>query len=198
MLLILKRRLILRHIVENFRKFINEGQEDLNTQVAIKIAKSGLQDVALGLSDSDLKDLVVYVYEKEFDETGEGWDPYDEDLAQVRDVLTPSEEGEDSHIKEFKIGQAIGGDVVASNQIDKIRNFYKSYIKNIKRHLNFADKTLNVIEDLVDNVSGQPPGDTQMKMPRAMKSTSEVYAYLGSRLEKLDRIKSKLRGMQNK
>ena len=79
-------------ILENFRKFIKESQEeDLNTQVALKIARGGLQDVALGMSDDDLKDLVVYVYDKEFDETGEGWDPYDEDLAQIRDVLTPDD-----------------------------------------------------------------------------------------------------------
>jgi len=80
-------------ILENFRKFIKESQEeDLNTQVALKIARGGLQDTALGMSDDDLKDLVVYVYDKEFDETGEGWDPYDEDLAQIRDVLTPDDE----------------------------------------------------------------------------------------------------------
>ena len=80
-------------LFENFRKFVNESrEEDLNTQVALKIARSGLQHVALGMSDDDLKDLVAYIYDKEFDSTGEGWDPYDEDLAQIRDVLTPDDE----------------------------------------------------------------------------------------------------------
>ena len=83
----------MKQLFENFRKYVNEGQqEDLNTQIALKIANGGIQDVALGMSDDDLKDLVVYVYDKEFDETGEGWDPYDEDLAQIRDVLTPDDE----------------------------------------------------------------------------------------------------------
>ena len=80
-------------LFENFRKYVNEGQEeDLNTQIALKIARGGMQDTALGMSDDDLKDLVVYIYDKEFDETGEGWDPYDEDLAQIRDVLTPDDQ----------------------------------------------------------------------------------------------------------
>ncbi len=84
----------MKKLFENFRKYVNEGQqeEDLNTQIALKIAKGGIQDVALGMSDDDLKDLVVYVYDQEFDQTGEGWDPYDEDLAQIRDVLTPDDE----------------------------------------------------------------------------------------------------------
>lgn len=80
-------------LFENFRKYVNEGQqEDLNTQIALKIARGGMQDTALGMSDDDLKDLVVYIYDKEFDETGEGWNPYDEDLAQIRDVLTPDDQ----------------------------------------------------------------------------------------------------------
>lgn len=78
-------------LIENFRNYINEEEEDLNTKVALRIARNGLQNVALGLSDEELKDLVVYVYEKEFDQSGEGWNPYDEDLSQIRDVLTPSE-----------------------------------------------------------------------------------------------------------
>ena len=94
-------------LFESFRKYVNEQnteQEDLNTQVALKIARGGLQDVALGMSDDDLKDLVVYVYDKEFDETGEGWDPYDEDLAQIRDVLTPDdqEDREEYGLREAK------------------------------------------------------------------------------------------------
>lgn len=80
-------------ILESFRKYLNEGsQEDLNTQIALKIARAGLQDTALGMTDDELKDLVVYIYEQEFDPTGEGWDPYDEDLGQIRDVLTPDDE----------------------------------------------------------------------------------------------------------
>ena len=94
-------------LFESFRKYVNEQnteQEDLNTQVALKIARGGLQDVALGMSDDDLKDLVVYIYDKDFDETGEGWDPYDEDLAQIRDVLTPDdqEDREEYGLREAK------------------------------------------------------------------------------------------------
>lgn len=76
-------------ILESFRKFIKEPEEDLNTRVALKIANAGLQHVVLGMSDEDMKDLVVYIYDKEFDTTGEGWNPYADDLGQIRDVLTP-------------------------------------------------------------------------------------------------------------
>tara|TARA_R100001509_G_scaffold105393_1_gene62333 strand:+ start:479 stop:1081 length:603 start_codon:yes stop_codon:yes gene_type:complete len=43
-------------LFESFRKYVNEQnteQEDLNTQVALKIARGGLQDVALGMSDDE-------------------------------------------------------------------------------------------------------------------------------------------------
>ena len=80
-------------LFENFRKYVNEGQEeDLNTQIALKIARGGMQDTALGMSDDDLRDLVVYIYDEEFDQSGEGWDPYEDDLAQIRNVLTPDDE----------------------------------------------------------------------------------------------------------
>ena len=83
----------MKQLFENFRNYVNEGQEeDLNTQIALKIARGGIEDMALGMSDDDLKDLVVYIYDKEFDETGEGWDPYEDDLAQIRNVLTPDDE----------------------------------------------------------------------------------------------------------
>ena len=34
-----------------------------------------MQDTALGMSDDDLRDLVVYIYDEEFDQSGEGWEP---------------------------------------------------------------------------------------------------------------------------
>jgi len=83
----------MKFLFENFRKYVNEGQEeDLNTQIALKIARGGMQDTVLGMSDDDLKDLVVYIYDEEFDQSGEGWDPYEDDLAQIRNVLTPDDE----------------------------------------------------------------------------------------------------------
>lgn len=99
----------MKQLFENFRKYVNEGQqEDLNTQIALKIANGGIQDVALGMSDDDLKDLVVYIYDQEFDQSGEGWDPYDEDLAQIRDVLTPDdEEDRDEYGIEEMIREAV-------------------------------------------------------------------------------------------
>ncbi len=100
--------------------------------------------------------------------------------------------------EQFNIGQQIGSELAGGSQMDKIQKHYKEYLTNIKRHINFSDNALNIIEDLVDNISGQPPGNTQMKMPRGMKSVSEVYDYFGKRIEKLDRIKSKLRELQNK
>ena len=90
-------------LLENFKKYINEEiemqeeEEDLNTQVALKIARMGLRGTALGMSDKNLKDLVVAIYDEHFDETGEGWNPYDDDLGHIRDVLTPSDEEDEDH-----------------------------------------------------------------------------------------------------
>ena len=82
-------------LFENFRKYVNENkEEDLNTKIALRLANKGMQHAALGMSDDDLRDLVSYVYDEEFDDTGEGWDPYDDDLAQIRNVLTPDDEKE--------------------------------------------------------------------------------------------------------
>ena len=115
----------MKQLFENFRKYVNEGQqEDLNTQVALKIARGGLQDVALGMSDDDLKDLVVYVYDKEFDETGEGWDPYDEDLAQIRDVLTPDDQ-EDR--------EEYGIEEIVREEVEKEKKKLKLSKSNIKK-----------------------------------------------------------------
>ena len=104
----------MKQLFENFNKYVNEmsmsSEEDLNTQIALVIARSGLQDTSLGMSDDDLKDLVVYIYEKEFDKTGEGWNPYDEDLAQIRDVLTPDDE-EDRDNYDFDLSEIIREEV---------------------------------------------------------------------------------------
>ena len=66
--------------------------DDINLAVAMRIKDMMPPDEALRLHDDDIYDLVVSVYEKEFDDTGEGWDPYDEDIEEIRDHLTLTDE----------------------------------------------------------------------------------------------------------
>ena len=74
-------------IMENWKRYIVEQADDLNQKIALKIARSGLDDEAVGMSDKDLYDLSVSIYDKYFDDTREGWDPYPEDIEQIRKNL---------------------------------------------------------------------------------------------------------------
>ena len=72
----------------NPRYFLYEGHgDDLNLNVAMKIKDMMPPDEALSMSDDAFYDLVVSVYDQYFDETGEGWAPYTEDLEEIRSHL---------------------------------------------------------------------------------------------------------------
>ena len=43
---------------------------------------------SLSMTQEDFRDLVVSIYDKFFDDTGEGWDPYDEDIDDIKSHLT--------------------------------------------------------------------------------------------------------------
>ena len=73
----------------NPRYFLHEylTGEELNLKVAMKIKDMMPPDEALSMSDDAFYDLVVSVYDQYFDETGEGWAPYTEDLEEIRSHL---------------------------------------------------------------------------------------------------------------
>ena len=68
-------------------KYIDDPDE-LNLQVAMKIKDLMSPDQALAMSEPQLRDMAIGIYEKHFDPDGEGWDPHDEDLEAIESHLT--------------------------------------------------------------------------------------------------------------
>lgn len=64
------------------------SNEELNEKIAMKIAERGLSDGIEEMDDSQLKDIMIDTFAQHFDQTGEGWEPYDEDVQKVRQHLT--------------------------------------------------------------------------------------------------------------
>ena len=75
-------------IMENWNNFIKEEDTDLSSRIAMRIKDIMPPEDVLSMSPENFRDLVVGVYDQSFDETGEGWDPYDEDLEAIRNHLT--------------------------------------------------------------------------------------------------------------
>lgn len=73
-------------IVENFNKYLSS--QDLNLSIAMKIKDMMPAEQSLSMTQEDFRDLVVSIYDKFFDDTGEGWDPYDEDIDDIKSHLT--------------------------------------------------------------------------------------------------------------
>jgi len=65
-----------------------DDDEELLLQIAMKIKDMMSPDEALDLTRNQFKDLAIYVYGTHFDPTGEGWEPYNEDLTTIEDHLT--------------------------------------------------------------------------------------------------------------
>ena len=65
-----------------------ESVDSLNFKVAMKIKDMMPPEEALGMSMQDFEALVVSVYDRHFDDTGEGWAPYREDLEEIENHLT--------------------------------------------------------------------------------------------------------------
>ena len=73
-------------IVENFNKYLSS--QDLNLSIAMKIKDMMPAEQSLSMTQEDFRDLVVSIYDKFFDDIGEGWDPYDEDIDDIKSHLT--------------------------------------------------------------------------------------------------------------
>ena len=65
-----------------------DDHEELLFQIAMKIKDIMPPEEAPGAADADFRSMVVGIYEDYFDPTGEGWEPYSEDLAAIEDHLT--------------------------------------------------------------------------------------------------------------
>lgn len=88
----------IKSLIENYGQI----PDDLNLQVAMRIKDMMPPEEALRMHDDDIYDLVVDIYDKEFDTTKEkeGWDPYPEDIEEIRDHLTLEDEMAESHMRE--------------------------------------------------------------------------------------------------
>lgn len=62
--------------------------EELNLLIAMAIVQMMPADIAATMPDEDLSALMVSVFERKYDTTGEGWSPYPVDVSTVRRHLT--------------------------------------------------------------------------------------------------------------
>tara|TARA_B100001094_G_C18150045_1_gene783135 strand:- start:1400 stop:1789 length:390 start_codon:yes stop_codon:yes gene_type:complete len=62
--------------------------EKLKSAVAEKIVQMMPADEAASMNDDNLKGLVTSVYDRYFDPDNEGWEPYDDDIEDIRNNLT--------------------------------------------------------------------------------------------------------------
>ena len=69
--------------------------EELNSLIALAIVQMMPADIAAAMPDEDLSALMVSVFERKYDFTGEGWSPYSVDVSTVRQHLTIEEWGTD-------------------------------------------------------------------------------------------------------
>jgi len=69
--------------------------EELNSLIALAIVQMMPADIAAAMPDEDLSALMVSVFERKYDFTGEGWSPYSVDVSTVRQHLTIEKWGED-------------------------------------------------------------------------------------------------------
>ena len=93
-------------IMESWRRFVNESVEDrrdygqamplddLLMKLAFKVPQVLPPEEVRDMSDDQLGDLMVDLYSRHFDPTGEGWEPYPEDIQAVRDKLLPPDDDE--------------------------------------------------------------------------------------------------------
>jgi type II secretory pathway component PulF len=83
-------------LLERWNNFVKEhsSQEEFQQEllsIAMKIKEMMPPSEAFRMSREAFKDLVVSIYERD-DQTGESWEPYDEDLETILDHLTIEEE----------------------------------------------------------------------------------------------------------
>ena len=69
--------------------------EELNSLIALAIVQMMPADIAAAMPDEDLSALMVSVFERKYDITGDGWSPYSVDVSTVRQHLTIEKWGAD-------------------------------------------------------------------------------------------------------
>ena len=83
--------------MENWNRFLEEPAADIKPildAIAEKIKK--ISSDSLNLPEEEFKELIVGIYEKHYDETEEGWDPYPGDIKYIKNrLLGPPDEEDD-------------------------------------------------------------------------------------------------------
>ena len=69
--------------------------EELNLLIAMAIVQMMPADIAAAMPDEDLSALMVSVFERKYDITGDGWSPYSVDVSTVRRHMTIEKWGAD-------------------------------------------------------------------------------------------------------
>lgn len=72
--------------------------EELNLLIAMAIVQMMPSDIAATMPDEDLSALMVSVFERKYDFTGDGWSPYPVDVSTVRRHLTIETWGTDDAV----------------------------------------------------------------------------------------------------
>ena len=91
----------MKMLLERWNKFVKESnyQDEFQQEllgIAMKIKDMMPTSEVFNMPREAFKDLVASVYEKHYDQTGEGWEPYDEDLETILDHLSVDDEEEGS------------------------------------------------------------------------------------------------------
>lgn len=81
-------RKIIKEISSAPRTVRIDDIEELKQAIVGKIVQMMPSEEAASMSEDNLKGLITTVYDRFFDPENEGWDPYPEDIEDIRDNLT--------------------------------------------------------------------------------------------------------------
>jgi hypothetical protein len=144
-------RKIIREINTSNPVQINDSKK-LLFQIAMKIKDIMPPDDALGMLTKDFRSMVTSIYEDHFDPAGEGWEPYEEDLAAIKDHLDiipiPGDDNHEPAIYESKKMK------ITKRQLRRIIKEEKA--KLVEAPLNVdTEPAVNQIEEILNGLSDQ-------------------------------------------
>lgn len=134
---------------------------DIKFKVAMRIKDIMPPEEALRLHDDDIYDLVVDIYDKEFDMTKEkeGWDPYPEDIEEIRDHLTMADEmAEGTRKKKVVLSEQADPSIIANKLLDETMTFLEEKLygnypdEEVEAFAVDAMNTMGGIEQLIVNL----------------------------------------------
>jgi len=160
----------IRQIVESYGQL----PDDLNFQVAMKIKDMMPPDEALGMMDPDLKALAASVFDDHFDTTGEGWDPYDEDVQEIQDHLTVLPMTEETYEKVLDAADTKDKEGVVSEMMNITENKLRNMIREalITEIFGFGKKKPEVYHKVFLDV-GYTERNIKAAIPNLAKTLSD-------------------------